>query len=194
MLSLGEIVDTILKNTVKMLLIRIDNNVVFDDKFNFHKYVKSVIEYELYKINIGDNKFAIKFTHIKITGIKKIYQFMDFINEYPDHNKILIVDDIPDKAFGQLYKSDQYSNSVEIFKEYELLVNLLDNIFMQKYKLIKASDININDTFLCTPDQMPHICIYDPLARYYKARKGDVIKCIRYNTTSLKNAFYRYVV
>ena len=84
---------------------------------------------------------------------------------------------------------------IEVFDQRTLLFNITKHEMVPKHSIItkEAKDAllkkyRINDT------QLPKIMVDDPVARYYGARKGDVIKIIRPSDTAGRYVTYRVAV
>ena len=84
---------------------------------------------------------------------------------------------------------------IEVFDQRTLLFNITKHEMVPKHSIITKEDkaallkkYRINDS------QLPKIMVDDPVARYYGARKGDVIKIIRPSDTAGRYVTYRVTV
>ena len=147
------------------------------------KYINlSHLEFELQPKNI-----LVTFIDSKITSIRKIEDIEKKINN-GKHN-IFIVNMIQTKIWEQLIDYD-----IEVFFNYELMINLIDHDLVPKHILLNEVE---KEKFLKVhknTNKLPKILLYDPVCRYYKAKKNDIFKIIRPSVTSGNNIYYRIVI
>jgi len=200
------IVDTVLTNIIKMLTARklLDENSLQD---NIKKIVNSAsVDLSVYKIkkeNIsnsskgdakGDAKgeILVKIIPYKIASINKTSPIMEFIHEYPDNRKFIIVKDINKKNY--LYIRNSYSQ-VELFLEEELMINLIDHILVPQHILLSPEESSsFYEKFNCKKRDMPKIYNTDPVSKYYDFKVNDIVKILRPSELAGISVFYRLVV
>lgn len=193
-----EIRSTVLTNIVKMLyerkLIKKEN---ITNKIN--ELIKTQSDENIYNIIVdfpenNDAKIIIKLINQKITAISKQSIISDFLIKYKDNNKIIIVKNISTKPYQ--YILNNYNNA-EIFLEENLLINLVDHVFVSKYeKLKEKSDeyINFGNIYNCKKRNIPKLLFTDPMARYYNLKKGDIVRILRPSEATGYSPSYRIVI
>lgn len=139
----------------------------------------------------GNVKVAVKFYDVKLNSLKNDREIDTFFTKYPDHHKILVVNDVSSKTEKQIAdtKNFEFFRTMEIIRdiskhhlvpEHILLDDEEAKQFMEEYNLGKLD--------------MGRIYIDDPMARYLYAQKDDIIKIIRPNIYSGYGINYRLVV
>jgi len=192
-----EIKNEILKNIIKMLAER-----NFINKENIDKNIKKLVDKESidliwelevdHFVNKDDKIFAIKFISQKITAVNKALGISDYLNNYKSNHKILVVKEISKKAYQ--YILNNYQNT-EVFREDELLINIVDHILVPKHEVLTEEEQNnFFKDYNCTKKNMPKILSTDPIARYYNMQPGQICRIIRPSETSGYTTCYRLVV
>lgn len=190
----------ILLNIIKMFSARglIDENKIM----NIYESTRNKFSDDLiykFKTDKGNN-IAIKFILQKITTINKSLGITDFLTNYKDYNKIVIVNDINKKAYKQIV---EYQNT-EIFWHFEFMMNLIDHKYIPKHELLPEEFYSDNtdhknhekfeDIYLVTKRECPKIEVTDPVARYYNLKPGQYIRIKRESMSSGYTPSYRVVV
>lgn len=190
---------TILENIVKMLTNR--KNILDPEKLDknidsLKKQMNENLSFQI-KSDYNDSEYHIKFYFQKLTTIKKVVPIEEFLSNTKGKNKIIVVNNINQKVYKQFM---EYSN-LELFFDYELMINLVDfNLIPKHYLLdekekeeyIQAYQHNIQDNG--TVRGMSRMNTTDPVSRYYNMKAGDIVKIVRPSTTSGYSIFYRKVV
>lgn len=191
-----QIKHNILLNTLKMLIAR--ESISSD---NLHPYHESLIrnlnqndetfiqlsQSEATKFNA--NELAIKFIGRKITTIKKVTDIETFL-EKPAY-KIVIVSNMQQKAIKQVL---EYVN-VELFKDHELKINLIDHVLVPQHRKLNPTEIaELKNSYLITEKDSKRMYIDDPVARYYNLQVGDFVEIKRPSINSGYAIDYRCVV
>lgn len=187
--------EIILLNILKML---INRNVI--DQHNLLNYHEALIR----NINQNDetviplngdeilnlaNELAVKFIPRKITTIKKVADIESFMEK--PYYKIIIVSNIQKKAITQLLEY----NNVEVFFDYELKINLIDNILIPTHRKLSPDEvIEVKKSYLLSDKDVKRIYYDDPVARYYKLCVGDFVEIKRLSINSGYAIDYRLVV
>lgn len=184
-----EEIQIIIMNTLKMLhergWIKIDEN-------KMDKHIDDVIKTENnMEYTIKDKEtYKIKFHLQKISSIKKT-DLEDFIVENKKNHKILIISEINPRTKKDLLDIGR----IEIFTKEELMINIVDNILVPKHYLLNEDEKKrFMEEYLVKPKELPRIYSYDPIARYYYAKNGDVFRIERPSLTSGISVVYRLVV
>lgn len=185
---------TVLTNIIKMLTERnlLDRDILDD---NIKKVTNMYSDDYLYIIDLNTNKkCAIKIFNQKITGISKQSGISDYLNRHKDMQKIVVVKSITTKA-GQHVRYN-YPNT-EIFFENELMINLIENVFVPRYEILDRNSADYKtfyDQYQCKKRNIPKLYMSDPMARYYNLKKNDIVRVIRPSETAGEAAFYRLVI
>ena len=164
------------------------NNKVQDDIY----IIK--LDHEIDPTNKLSNTLMVKLAKQKLTAISKQSNINDFLTTYKSNPKLLVVKDINSKA-TQYIKIN--SPMTEVFLEYELMINLIDNDLVPRYEILdRDSDIykEFCNDYSCKKKDIPKLLITDPMARYYNLKKWDIVRIIRPSETSGYSAYYRLVI
>jgi len=85
--------------------------------------------------------------------------------------------------------------TIEPFFQAELFVNITEHELVPTHSILSRVDKeNLLKRYKAKENQLPKIQQQDPVARYYGARKSDVIKIVRNSETAGKYQTYRIVV
>lgn len=192
--SKEEIRNIVLTNIIKMITARSELN-----ENELEKNIKNITNQSptdnVYNVKLlNNNNLLIKIINQKINGVGKQTEQFDFINKNANSNKIIICSSYTDSARDDIYNYPR----TEIFKEVDMMHNLLDNVYMaMKYEWINKNDENY-DTFFkeynCSPSKIPRIPFYDKIVRYYNKNKLDIVKITFASETSGLVNFYKIVV
>ena len=164
---------TVLTNLIKMLterkLLKSENI-----EANINSVINTNTTNLTYKIKLdyGDNdNIIVRIIPQNIASISKQSSMNEFLSEFPDNYKIVIVKKISTRAAQ--YLSNNYSNT-EIFLEEELMINLIDHQFVPKYELIHPNSDDFKkfcQTFQCKKRSIPKLPFNDPVVKYYNFKK-----------------------
>jgi len=195
----GQIRNQILENIVKMLTHR---GLLKDNELeqNIKNITKEHSDDMLYKIKTTKGVYPIKFVPQVITTLKKASIIADFLAAY-NNMGLVVVKEIKNSAHVKIYR---VYPKVEIFTQDELMTDLKSKIIVPNifYKIIDSQDPEYQqhlEKFLAeynckTIKKLPIMKEYDPMAKYLFCKPGDIVKIIRYSTTSLKTPYYRYII
>ena len=177
----------IFKNILLMIYNRgLINKSDIDKLYSNNLKTKETTEITI-KLN-NKKELLIKFFINKLSSIKKI----DNIENIIKNNKlnIFVIKSIQNKIWSQLIK-----HNIEIFYNYEFMINLIDHDLQPKFK--KLTDDEKKD-FMNTYDiqisKLPKLLLYDPISRYYKYNIDDIIQIKRPSITSGYSITYRAVI
>jgi DNA-directed RNA polymerase subunit H (RpoH/RPB5) len=195
--SRSQIIESVLTNIVKMLTERkLINASNMDKKINELITTQSddlsyTITLDKYSSN-DDKTFAIKIIPQKITAVNKASGISDFLNNFKNSPKIVVVDSINKKA--KQYISNNFPKT-EIFTEVELMINLVDYVMIPKHEVLTKEEVEaFYKEFNCKKRNMPKMLTSDPVARYYNVDHGDIMRILRPSITSGVAPAYRLVV
>ena len=193
-------------NMVKTNIINMFINRGFINKENKEKYINKFIseknddyEYILnldietnYNTTIKNKKVYIKFFDYKISSINKISPIGEFITKYNNEYKYIIVENINQKSEKIIYS---YKTPCEIFKFSELMINIVDHIFVPIHIVLnEEAGKAVLEAYCAKKKDMPLILTTDPIARYYNMQPGEICKIIRPSVMTCDAPFYRIVV
>lgn len=141
--------------------------------------------------SFNNNVIIIKFIQQKIIGINKSSVITDFIDDYKNNHKILVVESISDKAKSQIYNLAH----VEIFDEPFLLFNLLEHELSPQYEILTKDQIKeFKESFNITENKMKRILDSDKASRYFNLKRKQIIRIIRNSEITGKSVDYKIVV
>ncbi len=201
---------TVLLNTIKMLTERrlLKRN---DIEKNYQTFVDSGTDEMVFKIRedldlddieLDQNEIkeklklepkwhVLKFVFQKLTAVNKASGLNDYLNEHKDNHKILIIiTSIGPKAYKQLTNEP----NTEVFWEYELMINIIDNILVPKHEVLNATDKKkFYQEYNCKKKQVSRINVTDPVARYYNMKVDDIVRVTRKSELSGEAVTYHIV-
>lgn len=189
--SADDIRQTVLNNAVKMITNRgLLNQVDLDA--NLELITKMHSDDQIYELTLKDNsKLIIKYAPHKVTAVNKSFGVNEFIQNYPNHHKIIIIKAISKKAEQQFTRDE----SVEVFLEHDLMINIVDHILVPHHELLSNDEVLVfYDKFNCKKKNMPRIQNTDPVAKYYNMKVGQICRIIRPSEKSGFATTYRLVV
>ena len=187
-----KILETVLINVIKMFTER-----KFFDPKNLDNTIRKLVGLHpddlTYNIkDVNNNTISILILPQKITGVTKNSIVSEFLNIHKDNYKVLIIKDINKKAHQHILGN--HANT-EIFKEEELMINLIDIDLVPKYIILTPEETkSFFQKYKCTKKEMPKILVNDPAARYYNMKIGNICRIIRPSGSSGLASSYRLVV
>lgn len=189
----------VLKNIIKMLTNRGVLGVNDIDK-NIKTLTDNMSDNGIYTITTMDKvypKYAVKLSSHKFVSINKATDVLQFLDEYKNYHKIVVLHDVA-KSDGvhnvSKIKTDANIGECEMFLEKELMINLVDVVFIPKHILLshaEKEDVLIN--YNVTNKQIPRMSVMDPVARYFNAKQFDVFRIIRPSDVTGYDVSYRIV-
>ncbi len=168
-----DILQTLLKNIVKMLSRRVYfENGVKNTLVNIKKEIKPT-DNNIYEFDCNNGKkICVKIISQKISSINKINAVNDVLTNYKEHHKIFIFKEFAKRVKAQLKGS-------ELFREDELMVDVLDYIYQPKFELLSANEKKeLLASYKLKLFQLPRIKTFDPVAKYLNLKNGDVVRVI----------------
>ncbi len=190
---------TVLTNIIKMLterkLLKKEN-----EAGNIEKITSTQSDDMIYMVPIDktgtDEKsktaFAIKIVFQKVTAINKSYGISEFLVNYKNNPKIVVVKDVSKKALQ--YILNNFGNT-EIFLEKELMINIVEHVLLPTHEMLSPDEIQMfYEKYNCKKRNMPKMLSTDPVARYYNMKPGDICRIIRPSEKSGFIASYRLVI
>lgn len=189
----SQILDRILTNTVRMLN---DRGLIVNVNKTVEQLLKSRNDTMLYEIPVTSSvkKFIVKILPQKVTTVGKTSGISDFIKQYPDNPKIIIVNSISPKTHEHIVTK---FGDTEVFMESELMMHVMDHILVSRHEIIASTDEEV-DSFLkeyhCKRKNLQKILVNDRIARHYNAKIGNIVCIHRNSEISGKTRCYRLVV
>ena len=186
--------NTVLTNTIKMLT---ERKILL--KENKEKNIKKIINTQsddlIYKVDFEneDKKYVIiKILNQKITAINKTSPIGEFLHQYKNDNKLVIVKSISNKTKQLVINT--YPNT-EVFLEKELMMNLIEHIYVPLHEILSNEEsLQIIETYNTRKRDMPKMLTNEPIARYYNMQPGQICRIIRPSETSGFVSYYRLVI
>lgn len=192
----------ILLNVLKMLsergLIKKEN---VEKKYESIKNtISSGMIYKV-KTDVGQN-YILKLVSQKITTINKALGVSDFLANYKDDNKIIIVEDINKKAYKQIV---EFPNT-EVFWKFEFMMNLIDHAYIPEHQVLPIgfhpdesnekykNHEKFEETYFVSKRECPKLEVTDPVARYYNLVPGQYVRIKRESISSGYAPTYRIVI
>jgi DNA-directed RNA polymerase subunit H (RpoH/RPB5) len=187
----------VLTNIIKMLT---ERKILL--KENEEKNIKKIINTQsddlIYKVDYEneekkDKKYIIiKILNQKITAINKTSPIGEFLHQYKNDNKLVIVKSISNKTKQLVINT--YTNT-EIFLEKELMMNLIEHTYVPLHEILSNEESQqIIESYNTRKRDMPKILTNDPIARYYNMQPGQICRILRPSETSGFVPYYRLVI
>lgn len=192
----------ILENTIRMLTNRkllnsnnLDtniNNITSIDSDESLYTIKLDSTHFYYPENQDNRVMYVKILQQKITGVSKSSTISEFLNQYKNSPKIIIVSSISTAAYDTIRGDYPYS---EIFQEKDLMIDKIRHITVPPHELLSDTDTKkVLDEYLVKKKQMPRIFVTDPISKYYNAKVGQIFRITRPSETSGIAPYHRIVV
>ena len=116
----------------------------------------------------------------------------------PKDDLIIIVKDQPNDSLINTVKDiwEQEKINITIFGIQHLLFNILEHSYVPKHRVISDEEKNIlfDRLNITTPEELPEISRFDPVAKAIGLRPGQVCHIERKSPTAFKTDFYRYCI
>ena len=166
-------------------------NQVFNNLKNKNSYDIKLDNNDRFNADI----YSIMLLNDNINNLSKSSVFSSILSKYNkkiNSHIIMIVEDIKDKIREKILL--QYNN-IEIFKKIELMMNLVDHMYIPKHILLTEEEKEIfYKEYNVSNDQMQKISIFDPVSIYYNAKKNDIFRIIRSSDITGTTFSYRLVI
>ena len=174
-----------------VLIMMSERKLLDKDKIDsiYNTIIKKINELSYFECKLNNNKnLLVHFIDIKKISIKKIENIDKIINN--KKYNIFIINNIQNKIWEQLI-----SYNIEVFYNYEFMINLIDHDIVPEHKLLKKEKENdFIKLYNNEISNLPKILLYDPISRYYNSKVGNIFRIKRPNISSGYSIFYRVVV
>jgi DNA-directed RNA polymerases I, II, and III subunit RPABC1 len=220
--SAQDVTKIVITNIIKMLMYRkwvngkIGAETIANDLLNSRKEEKiynlklsenlsNVDTYEPFDNKKEDSKWkdfngnnvVIFLSKLKVSS-GKAPSLNEFINKYQNFHKIIVVDSITDK----IRQSMTSGKLIEIFSEYELMMNLSDHVCCPKYQVLKNTVDVDNDeevtsflkSYNVKRNELQKQLDTDTATRYLFLRRGQVVRVVRNSATTAESVTYRIII
>ncbi len=144
------------------------------------------------QINIVLEKYAIKIYSDTLNSVN-IQPLKDFINDYSEYKKIIIVKNFSKKPYQEFVSNP----NTEIFNEFELMVCLVEANIIPACKLMRTKDERkkFEKKYNLKKSQFNTILAFqDQLALFYNLKPEDIILILRPSETALVSPAWRRAV
>jgi len=142
------------------------------------------------KDDFDGKQLVVKFIPQIVADIQNNVTYLDFMKQYNKYHKILVFNEALDKVFNSAEKK----HNLEIFDKNSLMIDLMSyGCSPLRCNIIKNDKIDEELGHLGNP-KVARILRNDPMAKYYNAKKGDIIRIIRRSIINGHEVAYRRVV
>jgi len=131
-------------------------------------------------------------TDQKILSGTKTSFIGDYIYKNTSVHKIIVVLDITQRAQQMIQMNFPL---IEIFLKRELMINIVDHIYVPKHILLSNEDSEkVISEYGVHKKDLPRILVSDPISHYYWAKVGQIFRIIRPSEMTGSSVYYRIVV
>ncbi len=205
------VLKTVLTNIIKMLSYRnwlnkdnLDKNIELitssnNNNTNNDNIYKIKLDVNLEKFpfydtetkNFNGNVVVVKILQQYITGVNKSLSVTDFLNNYNEYHKILIVDKISEKAQQQLDEMP----GIEVFLESFFMINLVEHVCSPNYEILNKDETEkFLSSYQVTKRNLCKMDISDPASKYLYVKKGQIVRIIRNSELAGQTIGYRVII
>jgi DNA-directed RNA polymerase subunit H (RpoH/RPB5) len=145
-----------------------------------------------YIITTNNKSFYIKLYVYELKSLSKSSDLVDFL-KLTDDPRLIVVQSILGKTEKTI--KEKFGNNIEIFLEKELMINIIDHIFVPKHILLNEEDCKkVLEDYYARKKDLPKILHTDPIMKYYNAKIGQIVRIIRPSELSGEAIYYRLVI
>lgn len=127
----------------------------------------------------------------KVANVTKSSVIADYLFKNQAEHKIIVVNDINTRSRHDVIMKFPL---VEVFKQSELMINIVDHIFQPIFMVLSQDECKqMLEEYDIKKNRLPWIFVTDPISRYYKLTIGQIIRVYRYSETSGLAVTYRIV-
>jgi len=138
-----------------------------------------------------DKTVMIKLLSQKVTSVSKSPIITDFLTAYKKTHRILVVEEISEKAKHQLVSNKH----IEVFSEVFLLADLMEFVSCPIYEILTPEQCTqVLEEYHLTKRQMKFMLDTDPASIYLFLKNKQMVRVIRDSELTAKSVDYRIVV
>lgn len=190
----------VLTNIIKMLTNRglLDKDKLED---NITKLVTKISDIQEYVVHLDNpekyyspntKQIYIKIIKQKIKGISKQSPLGEFLSKYKSSPKIVVVENITQKAHSTAVSDYPFT---EIFEEFSLMIDIYSHMAVPVHELLSEEESQkVLEEYMVKKREMPRILSDDAMVRYFNAPIDRLFRIIRTSETSSQSIYYRRVV
>lgn len=135
-----------------------------------------------------DETYYVHIFNHTVTTINKLQEIHDFLNKYNNEHKIVIIDQVNNKAYHQFMEFD----NIEVFRKHELMINIINVDLQPKFEVLSEEEKQKYMNAYKIPTHNHSIMkSTDPVARHYNMKGGDIVKIT--SASNGLNVKYRFV-
>lgn len=142
------------------------------------------------------DRVLVYFVYDHKVSVKRMKSIKDVIDEGDNYTCLILVYKSAITAFAkQFIVTDMKNLNVQMFSESELSFNITKHELVPKHEILSAEERN--DTlhrYRTTLKHFPMILSSDPVARYYGALPGTMVRITRKSPTAGVYTLYRVIV
>lgn len=184
----NEKIDIILTNTVKMLYNR---GIIVNEQIALKNILEQKNDENQYNVETTLGNYIIKILPQKITTKSKSSNIYEFLMENKKNHTIVIVLQITNKLITDM--QSEFKNT-EIFREFDFMTDKASYCFVPKHELLSDEDVKkCIEEYKIKKRDMAKINSFDPMAKYFNAKPGQIFKIIRASPISAVEISYRVV-
>ena len=158
-------------------------DILYKDE-QFQKIDKNTQSGETFEFD--GSMVVVKIIPQKITDIGNSPLLNDFLKSHAKYHKIIVFDEMSDKAYNAINRK----SNLEAFEKSDMMIDI-----MSYYCSPVSCEIVDEDKLKhITNPKISKIHENDPLARYYNAKKGNILRIIRPSLNNGKESAYRKVI
>jgi DNA-directed RNA polymerase subunit H (RpoH/RPB5) len=186
--SLLEINQTLIENVLKMIKRRelIKDNLKIYNTIKPNSTNDTIFNFDS---DVDNNKYSVYLVNTVLNSVASGSSLDDYLKANINVKKFVILKDVGKKIIKQL---QEYPN-VEYFTFLEMMEDVPSKHFIPEHRVLNEKEKKIVDEKFSISN-LPVILTTDFMARYYNAKKGDVVKIIRLNRNSGISVIYRQVL
>ncbi|XP_034235597.1 DNA-directed RNA polymerases I, II, and III subunit RPABC1-like [Thrips palmi] len=148
----------------------------------------------LFTHSTTDEKLFVFFSEEKVLRKPNIVGYVQEMQKEQVGKALLIVQDTLTPVAKKAVVDFNPTYSLEVFLEKELLVNIMDHELVPKHIVLSPQEKeDLFEKYKLNENLLMRMQAFDPVAKYYGLRRGQVVKIIRKSETAGRYVSYRLV-